>query len=167
MLATFTERIIDRARTPGSPQRPPWSLAEVVFRELCTGCGACIGACPEAILVSARGRLPVVDFARGGCTFCGACADACSEACFAPRPRRPAWALAATVTSACLETRGAACRVCESACATDAIRFRPRLGGGSSIAIDREACTGCGACVSPCPAGAIAMTGLQASGASA
>ena len=37
-----------------------------------------------------------------------------------------------------------------------AIRFRPTLGGVSQPELDRAACTGCSACVAPCPTHAIA-----------
>lgn len=64
--------------------------------------------------------------------------------------------LVAVVSEVCIETAGTACRACESVCDTDAIRFRPRLGGGSTLTIT-DACTGCGACPERCPVGAISM----------
>lgn len=49
------------------------------------------------------------------------------------------------------------CRTCGDACEAAAIRFRPRLGGAALPEVDGEKCTGCGACVAPCPAAAITL----------
>jgi ferredoxin len=40
-------------------------------------------------------------------------------------------------------------------CEARAIAFPPRLGGCSLPQIDPARCTGCGACVAPCPTAAI------------
>lgn len=159
--------IFARSEVRSPPPRPPWAVAEGTFTERCSGCGDCIRACPQSILVAGRGRLPVIDFARGGCTFCGACADACAVSCFEPSPREAAWSNRATASSDCIEMQGVMCRACEAACETDAIRFRPRIGGGSTITIAAETCTGCGACVSRCPASAIAVAPNQIQGVAA
>ena len=51
--------------------------AEVGFIEkLCTKCGKCAGACPEAALVYEEGKFPRID--RMKCTGCGICSSACS-----------------------------------------------------------------------------------------
>lgn len=72
-------------------------------------------------------------------------------------PDGPAAPPTACVSDACIETHGVVCRACEGACDVSAIRFRPRLGGGSNIAIDQASCTGCGECLARCPVAAIAM----------
>jgi Na+-translocating ferredoxin:NAD+ oxidoreductase RNF subunit RnfB len=63
----------------------------------------------------------------------------------------------AVVSSACLEARGTACRACETACDEDALRFRPVGGGRSLLTISPDRCTGCGACLPPCPARALTL----------
>lgn len=103
----------------------------------------------------------MVDFSRGACTFCAACAQACPEACFTTQRTGRPWALVAIVSTACIEAKGVACRLCEAGCEADAIRFRPRLGGGSHVTIDGTACTGCGACLPHCPVGALAVGELR------
>lgn len=138
-----------------TPLRPPRALPEHQFKSACDGCGACIGACPQAILLPGAGGLPWVDFSRGGCTFCGKCADACDRKAFAPLTAHAAWDLRAWLSPACLEPRGITCRVCETACTEAALRFRPMTGGRARVTVVGDRCTGCGACVASCPTNAI------------
>jgi len=63
----------------------------------------------------------------------------------------------ASVNAACLEARGIACRACETVCDADALRFRPVGGGRSLLSIASDLCTGCGACIAPCPARALTL----------
>ena len=140
---------------PG-PVRPPWALPEALFAERCTGCGDCIAACPQNILVAARGGCPAVDFSRGSCDFCGTCADSCPEKLFAGRDAAP-WSVKARVGADCLSARGVTCRVCAEWCDARAIRIRLEVGGRAYPEIGDAACTGCGGCVAVCPANAITM----------
>ena len=138
----------------GRPGRRPAPLPPGVTAAslaACTGCGACVSACPEAILQIVDGRVSV-DFGHGGCTFCGACAAACAEPVFLAGA---VMAHVAAISGACLARAGIACMTCRDACPEDAIRFRPRAGGPFLPALDAGLCTGCGACIAPCPAAAI------------
>ncbi len=117
----------------------------------------CVPVCPTRVIVIVRGY-PEVDFKRGECTFCGACATACkagalqnSECQIWP------WAIKAQVANSCLPLRGVECRICGDHCQAGAIRFSPRLNGPPVAEIDTGACTGCGACVAPCPVSAISV----------
>jgi len=67
--------------------------------------------------------------------------------------------LKAVIDNSCLSPRAVACRVCGDFCDARAIHFPPTVGGLVRPLVDHAACTGCGACVAPCPAGAIAMKG--------
>lgn len=139
------------------PQRPPWAVPDSAFAKLCDGCGACIRRCPEAIIVAGRGGLPRIDFALGGCRLCGRCVEACETGALAGGPPAAAWSLTALISANCLEQKGISCRVCEGACDAAALRFRPLPGGRAQVIVAADRCTGCGACVSACPAGAITM----------
>ncbi|MEZ5840945.1 MAG: ferredoxin-type protein NapF [Hyphomicrobiales bacterium] len=148
--------LFDGFRSGPQPQRPPYALAEESFVEACERCDSCVSSCRQGILVRGRGGFPAVDFSRGACSFCGDCAEACTHGAFeADRTGRP-WRVTAAATAACLEAKGISCRLCEGWCEPRAIRFRPAL-FGSQMTVSQELCTGCGACVAPCPAGAIAI----------
>jgi ferredoxin-type protein NapF len=67
------------------------------------------------------------------------------------------WPYKAQVSDACLPKKGVECRVCGDFCDVRAIRFQPRIGGNPLPDIDPDTCTGCGACVAPCPATAITI----------
>lgn len=147
------------ARLRGGPEqlRPPWSRSEDEFLEACTLCSTCIRACPTGVLTKGHAGYPIVDFARASCSLCGACAAACDVDCFIPTTE-PAWALKATIGAHCVEPKGVVCRVCEESCPSGAIAFKPKLGGGATPVVSFDRCTGCGACVHPCPVRAIAMS---------
>ena len=49
------------------------------------------------------------------------------------------------------------CLVCGEHCAAEAIRFPRAAFAMAAPSLNLMACTGCGACVSRCPAGAIHM----------
>ncbi len=141
------------APSPGAV-RPPWTSAGSLASG-CTGCGACIDACPQAIVRMGPGRWPQIDFSRNECTFCGKCAEACPEPVF--DRALPAFPHVVAIGEACFAARGVVCQSCGDACPEGAIRFRPRLGGPALPSLDADRCNSCGACIATCPAGAIAV----------
>lgn len=138
--------------------RPPWALPEGEFVERCTRCGDCVKACPTHILVVGDGGFPTVDFREGECTFCGDCVTACQPKALVRVPEAAAWPYKATIGEDCLPRQGVECRVCGDFCEARAIRFTPRLGGSPLPDIDPDHCTGCGACVAPCPTVAVRIS---------
>jgi ferredoxin-type protein NapF len=145
----------------GEDIRPPWAIGASTFELACTRCGACVEACPQTILKPGDGGFPRVDFKTAGCSFCGDCVAACEPQVLRRPDGGPPWSLRVSVSPACLPQHGVECRVCGEICEANAIRFRPRLGGVPIPEVLADPCTGCGACVAPCPAGAIAMESVQ------
>lgn len=146
-----------RGRFRGDPDavRPPWTTD--AFADDCDRCGRCERACPEQIITQDRAGYPSVDFAAGSCTFCSACVDVCPTGALVRDGDRAPWGLKADIGAGCLSVNGVDCRVCGDHCEARAIRFRP-LGRGRWLPeIAGASCTGCGACVGPCPVKAISV----------
>ena len=139
--------------------RPPWLINPSTFTEDCTRCGNCVDSCPQHILCAGDGGFPLVEFGLGECTFCGECTTRCEPGLFIQNRAEglPAWHHKALVSERCLTNLGVMCRSCEDACEPRALRFPLVVGAVPGPVIDAVACTGCGACVKPCPEGAISM----------
>ncbi|WP_317623119.1 ferredoxin-type protein NapF [Thiohalomonas denitrificans] len=159
------DKVISRAqflrgdfRSKRRPVRPPGSIEETTFISRCSRCGDCYSACETGVLTRGRGGFPTIDFSRGECIFCTACADACREEVITSDPEESTpWDLIAHIDGNCLAKRGVICRTCGEQCQHGAIRFRLAVGGVALLQFDASACNGCGACVAPCPTGAVAV----------
>lgn len=142
------------------PLRPPWALEEFDFTETCTRCGKCIEICPEKILLEGGSKFPVVEFKRGECTFCEECVTCCE-----PKALRFAsdanhgepWSLEVRVSHTCIAQKGVVCQICGDQCLERVFRFRPRVGGAVQMEMDMDKCSGCGACIAPCPVDALTL----------
>ncbi|MEA3291479.1 MAG: ferredoxin-type protein NapF [Pseudomonadota bacterium] len=152
-----------------APLRPPWSLPEAAFVDACNRCGECAKRCPEGILVAGEGGFPKIEFFRGECTFCGDCLKACETGALRAAQgellhdgttnETPPWDLRAAVSrEICIAFHGIVCRACGENCDAGAIHFRLAVGGFALPELDKEACSGCGACVRPCPVQAVKIT---------
>lgn len=145
-----------KVRAAPAPLRPPWALAEAEFLARCTRCGNCAVICPTRI-VRIREGYPEIDFRAGECTFCGECARVCVPAALRREEGARPWPAVARIGEACIAAKGVECRVCGEHCDAEAIRFPPRPGGPPLPLLAAERCTGCGACVVPCPASAVTV----------
>lgn len=143
---------------PPPPPRPPWALRpDAAFTARCTRCGDCLRACPQNVLVAGDGGFPEIRFTQRGCTLCGDCRAACPSGALDRSAAEP-FAERVQVAPHCLAERGVECRVCSEACDARALRFRPQPGGVWRLQVVLDQCSGCGACVAPCPVGAITLT---------
>jgi len=142
-------------KEPPAPVRPPGALPESAFVDACTLCNDCMGACPTRIIVPGSGGFPILDFSRGECTHCGECASVCKEGVLIRAAAPSKHGLVAKASETCLSMRGVTCRICGERCDQRAITFKLAVGGRATPEIKNEACNGCGACVAPCPVGAI------------
>jgi ferredoxin-type protein NapF len=139
------------------PIRPPWAIEESLFDDACSNCGKCIESCAESILVFGRGKLPVVDFQKGECSFCGDCVNSCETVALSRNGKETPWNLVAEINDKCLVKQAVMCRTCGDVCDARAIHFQLAIGGFSTPELNLSECTGCGACVAPCPTQAISM----------
>ncbi|WP_417822167.1 ferredoxin-type protein NapF [Terasakiella sp.] len=137
--------------------RPPWSVPGDAFAKKCTGCGECVRACPEGILTIDNTNLAEVDFSKGECTFCRDCVVACADGALVVLDPQTPWSLHISIEGKCLAMKGIECRACDDQCEPRAIFFRPTPGSVASLHLDKDLCTGCGACIASCPADAITL----------
>lgn len=144
--------------------RPPGAVHEESFLHLCRRCGACVRACPHfSVRVYFRSpsffeRTPYLDPRDSYCRFCEnfPCIRACpSGALRLPTSGLPRIGTAQVMADRCVNVTGAPaieCHACIDHCPSrfSAIRWSdapPRV-----PYVISQACTGCGACVSACPA---------------
>ena len=137
------------------PILPPWAKDLKEFNLLCNGCGDCISACGNSILILNKDGVPLVDFARGSCSFCGACAESCNRDAFQYEPAKPPWNLFAHINSNCLINNNVICSTCVEQCDKEAISLPRIIDKNKTPMVMADACNGCGACLKACPVNAI------------
>lgn len=129
---------------------PPGAGGAKRFLSKCTGCGLCLAACPEHLLIRAKGGIgPIrLDFSKGACRpDCHRCGSVCPTG--AIQKTRTPIALAKLDASACRAFQaGEPCGKCAAACPVGAIQLRK---SGAPKPVQAERCIGCGACLNQCP----------------
>lgn len=135
----------------------PWIIDAGQFLDNCTQCGDCLVACPENIIIKGDGGFPTLNFDLGECDFCSKCASSCKEPIFIALTESP-WQKKALINDTCLANQNIYCRSCAESCESQALTFQ--IGINAVPQIDNDLCTGCGACVAPCPTKAIEVKEL-------
>lgn len=138
-----------------TPARPPWSVDENLFLELCTRCGECVESCSSGLLINGSGGFPEADFSKAACDFCGTCTQMCNAGALAGTGK--AWQRKPVIAESCLSRKGVYCRTCAEACDHEVIVFQLRAEGMAEPEMDAERCHSCGECSSACPVMAIEL----------
>lgn len=158
-LRGFFRRSVDEVKlgakieTLNRKPKPPWSVSD--FNEKCDRCGDCAPACPTGVISlypKEAGKMagtPYLKFSVSMCDFCGDCATVCKPRAIDKESgeKNPGLAL---VNNECLVTKNVICDVCLDYCQERAIQIASGI-----IRIAATKCTGCGACVGPCPTKAL------------
>jgi ferredoxin len=166
------------ARPADPPVRPPGSIPEPQFLQLCIRCGECFKACPNNVLQPAGFRYgpdalwtPVVVANWSGCSpSCSNCGQVCPTGAIRPLPieekRAARMGLAIIDQATCLPYAGTgSCQMCLDECTSagyHAIEFRqvdvqvdadgiPIEGTGRLVPVVLpDLCVGCGLCQTRC-----------------
>ncbi len=110
--------------------RPPGSVSEARFLQLCIRCGECFKVCPGSVLQPAGLRhgldaiwTPIADFTRAGChQDCNFCTQICPTHAIVPltiqQKRKAKMGLAAVDRASCFQFRNHEidCRLCYNEC---------------------------------------------------
>lgn len=151
----FRGQFNNHTEAKNTPVYLPWVASTATFTIDCTRCEQCIASCPQSIVIKGDGGFPNIDFTVDECTFCGECAKACPEPLF--NTQQPPWDWIARINDDCMTHQGIVCQSCRDVCAPKAIGFNRQMRGVSTPMINIESCTGCGACIAPCPSHSIQM----------
>lgn len=166
LLLGITTPVVLRGTTAGSssvqPVRPPGSIPEDEFLTRCIACGACIKACPNHALgpsgifdglhrISTPRLMALNGFCEPGCT---ACTHVCPTVALRPvkTEDKPYVKMGTAVVDKhqCLAWKGdSRCMICMQKCPYQAITEEEIESGDTTISgpvVDKNLCTGCGAC---------------------
>lgn len=154
-------------KTKHSPIAPPGAGDLETFQDLCTGCHACIAACPNKIIkpsVLEYGLdgflLPTISYERKFCAYdCNACSIVCPHGALKhlslEEKQLTQIGRARYIAKNCIVfTDSTDCGACDEHCPTKAIVMTEVKGkpGLYFPKLNKKLCIGCGACEYICPA---------------
>ena len=145
---------------------PPGAGRLEHFKQNCTGCYACVAACPVDVIKPATFEygpdgilLPTLKYNGHFCGYeCNACSSACPSGALSPltlkEKKRTAIGKAIYMAGKCIVFQaGTDCGACDEHCPTKAITMVP-VPGKSFLyfpKLNRDLCIGCGGCEYICP----------------
>ena len=145
---------------------PPGAGRLEHFKQNCTGCYACVAACPGDVIKPATFEygpdgilLPTLKYNGHFCGYeCNACSSACPSGALSPltlkEKKRTAIGKAIYMPGKCIVFQaGTDCGACDEHCPTKAITMVP-VPGKSFLyypKLNRDLCIGCGGCEYICP----------------
>ena len=145
---------------------PPGAGRLEHFKQNCTGCYACVAACPGDVIKPATFEygpdgilLPTLKYNGHFCGYeCNACSSACPSGALRPltlkEKKRTAIGKAIYMAGKCIVFQaGTDCGACDEHCPTKAITMVP-VPGKSFLyypKLNRDLCIGCGGCEYICP----------------
>ena len=145
---------------------PPGAGTLEHFKQNCTGCYACVAACPGDVIKPATFEygsdgilLPTLKYNGHFCGYeCNACSSSCPSEALSPltlkEKKRTAIGKAIYMAGKCIVFQaGTDCGACDEHCPTKAITMVP-VPGKSFLyypKLNRDLCIGCGGCEYICP----------------
>lgn len=146
--------------------RPPGAVDDSQFLALCIRCGNCQAACPTSIIRPSQDLsrplelgTPIIDFHHDGfceetCTGCGiTCPSGAIRTIDQDEKVDFPIGIASIDSNWCLLADNKECKICKRECQYDAIEY---LWSDESYTltpiVDSTLCTGCGRCMTACPA---------------
>ncbi|QIL86897.1 ferredoxin-type protein NapF (plasmid) [Vibrio sp. HDW18] len=139
------------AQTVRVAPRPPQAVDELLFAQLCDGCGVCQQVCPNQI-IEIVDQLAQINLGYNECSLCAACTKACSNGALHTTVS-PHISLRPHFSYLCNNYQMIDCLQCQAGCSNSAIVI---VEGELPHIIDGR-CDGCGQCQKSCPLGAISM----------
>jgi len=160
-------RSLLHSKTSGRLLRPPGSVPEPSFLNMCLHCGKCMKVCPTnglqpCILESGVNGLwtPRLTPRIGGCEKnCNMCGQVCPTGAIRNlTPEEKTFVKMGTAVidrSRCIAwEQDKVCLICDEACPYDAISSKNETIQGTALLrpfVDERICTGCGLCEARCP----------------
>jgi ferredoxin-type protein NapG len=145
-----------KPRPPDPWLRPPGSIEEMNFREVCSRCGVCVNVCPaQCIKIDPTGKkghgAPYIEPDVMPCVVCDGlvCMRACPSGAIVPT----ALGLLDLGTAEwradfCVRRHGEDCQICVDQCPIGSVAIRVCEG---RIDVIEDGCIGCGVCEHACP----------------